>query len=204
MRGRHDRAARRRRSVRVGMDALDMAEPLSAARHVRDPRDLDGFLCSGLVREINRLPAWDKLLLRLRYGLDGGVEHTLSEIAELYSLSPQRVQQRLCRIQNFLYGASRRRWLQSHGLRPGPGLRSTAPRAWGLATAHQAAESGIRCRACGQSRAEVSRAKKAAVRAATWKDLATQQRVAHCAHDAYGRHNWSGGVSASARRAGRR
>lgn len=140
------------------MDALDMAEPLSAARHVRDPRDLDGFLCSGLVREINRLPAWDKLLLRLRYGLDGGVEHTLSEIAELYSLSPQRVQQRLCRIQNFLYGASRRRWLQSHGLRPGPGLRTKAPRAWRIRVCPACGAAVMpgdttECPACGQDMA---------------------------------------------------
>jgi RNA polymerase primary sigma factor len=44
-------------------------------------------------RAVRRLPERDRVIVRLRYGIDGDAPRSLKEIGELLRLTPERVRQ---------------------------------------------------------------------------------------------------------------
>jgi RNA polymerase primary sigma factor len=81
--------------VRGGEGTIGTLGDLIAERGVRTPHDLaaHSMLKRHLESAMQVLSVRERQVLRLRYGLDGGREHTLPELAEMLGLSSERVRQ---------------------------------------------------------------------------------------------------------------
>ena len=58
-----------------------------------EERAMDNFLSEEIDNALRTLPPRDAKVLRLYFGLDGGREHTLEEIGDVFDLTRERVRQ---------------------------------------------------------------------------------------------------------------
>jgi len=75
--------------------SLDAAERPCADRHGPSPTDAahDSMMAEGIEAALHRLPPREAEILRLRFGLGDGHEHTLEEVSRLFRITRERVRQ---------------------------------------------------------------------------------------------------------------
>jgi RNA polymerase sigma factor (sigma-70 family) len=77
---------------------LDRFVALSAARHTAIPATVEADIIADELRTtmaaaLTTLPSRSAKILALRFGMDGGKEHTLAEVGRIIGVSPERVRE---------------------------------------------------------------------------------------------------------------
>lgn len=88
-----------------------------------------------MLAEVRRLPERERQMVVLYYGLDDGVQRTLSEVGKLFGISKERVRQVICKAFFRLGWDLCRRWRRENGDRMSLHLRAWVSRQRKLAMA---------------------------------------------------------------------
>jgi RNA polymerase primary sigma factor len=97
-------------------DSSTVSEVIADERSTTAYQDLEHRTRTDLVRELlDRLNDRELIILRQRFGLDGGTERTLEEVGETFDLTRERIRQ----LQNIALGKLRK-WIEQREAVPDP------------------------------------------------------------------------------------